>query len=58
MIVVTGATGKLGSRVVQHLLNRTAASDIVACVREPEQANDLVANGVTVRKGDYDDPAA
>jgi uncharacterized protein YbjT (DUF2867 family) len=56
MIVVTGATGKLGSRVVQHLLNRTAASNIVACVREPGQATDLVDKGVAVRKGDYDDP--
>jgi NAD(P)H dehydrogenase (quinone) len=56
MIVVTGATGKLGSRVVHHLLSRTAASNIVACVRKPDQANDFVAKGVAVRKGDYDDP--
>jgi uncharacterized protein YbjT (DUF2867 family) len=56
MIVVTGATGRLGSRVVQHLLNRTAAFNIVACVREPGQATDLLDKGVAVRKGDYDDP--
>jgi uncharacterized protein YbjT (DUF2867 family) len=56
MIVVTGATGKLGSRVIQHLLKRLPASDIVASVRKPEEADDLVAKGVAVRKGDYDDP--
>jgi nucleoside-diphosphate-sugar epimerase len=51
MIAVTGANGKLGSRVIQHLLKRMAASEIVACVRKPEDANDLVAEGVLCKSG-------
>jgi uncharacterized protein YbjT (DUF2867 family) len=56
VIVVTGATGRLGSAVVRHLLNRVSAAEVVACVRNPDAAKELVARGVIVRVGDYDDP--
>ncbi|MEV6967179.1 NAD(P)H-binding protein [Hamadaea sp. NPDC051192] len=57
MIVVTGATGQLGRLVVADLLARgVPAGQIVAAVRTPEKAADLAAQGVEVRRADYDDP--
>lgn len=58
MILVTGATGKLGRLVLEHLLRRgVAASQLVAAVRSPERAQDLAARGVSVRALDYTQPA-
>lgn len=57
-IAVTGATGRLGRLVVDHLLERGIAADrVVAVVRDPTKAADLAARGVDVRLGDYSDPA-
>jgi len=56
MIVVTGATGQLGRLVIQALLQKLPASDIVAAVRNPEKAADLAALGVAVRHADYAQP--
>ncbi|EPX64555.1 NADPH:quinone oxidoreductase 2 [Cystobacter fuscus DSM 2262] len=58
MILVTGATGQLGSAVVRRLLERTAGADIAALARDESKAGDLAARGVSVRVGDYDDTAA
>lgn len=58
MIVVTGATGHLGTLVVEGLLRKVPASEIVAAVRSPEKAADLAARGVQVRKADYSDPSS
>jgi len=56
MIVVTGATGKLGRLVVEALLKKVPAADVVAAVRSPEKAADLAARGVQVRHADYARP--
>ena len=57
MIALTGATGQLGRLVVEHLLAAsTPAADIVAVVRDPDKAAELITAGVTVRVADYDDP--
>ncbi len=56
MIVVTGATGKLGRLVIQGLLGKVPASEIVAAVRTPEKAADLAALGVGVKQADYSQP--
>lgn len=58
MIIVTGATGQLGRRIVQHLVKRTPAGTIGVSVRDPEKAHELVALGVRVRKGDFADAAS
>ena len=55
MIVVTGATGQLGSAVVARLLDRVAAEDVGVSVRDPEKASGLADRGVRVRRGDFDD---
>ncbi len=56
MIVVTGANGQLGQQVIEELLLRTAAENIIAAVRNPEKAEALRTLGIQVRKGDYDQP--
>ena len=58
MIVVTGATGQLGRLVVEGLLKKVPAADVVAAVRDPEKAAEFAARGVQVRRADYDDPAS
>ena len=56
MIVVTGATGQLGSLVIEELLKTTQAKNIIAAVRTPAKANGLVDRGVQVREADYSRP--
>lgn len=57
-IVVTGATGHLGRRVVEELLERgVAPHDVVAGGRALERIADLADRGVRTVRLDYDDPA-
>ncbi|MFJ9123447.1 NAD(P)H-binding protein [Streptomyces sp. NPDC102340] len=58
MIVVTGATGGLGSATVEHLLKRLPADQIGVSVRDVAKAQHLANRGVRVRQGSYEDPAA
>ncbi len=55
-ILVTGATGKLGTKVVESLLKTVPASELAVSVRNPEKAEALRARGVEVRHGDFDQP--
>ena len=57
MIAITGATGQLGRLVIEALLPKIPAAQIVAAVRNPEKAKDLAALGVQVRQADYGQPA-
>jgi NAD(P)H dehydrogenase (quinone) len=58
-ILVTGASGQLGGRVIHHLLERgVAPANIIAGTRNPEKLADLAARGILVRKVEFDDPAA
>lgn len=56
MIIVTGATGRLGRAIVEKLVERVPANHVGASVRDPKKAADLEALGVRVRRGDFDDP--
>ena len=56
MIVVTGATGKLGRLVVEGLLEEIPAQRVAIAVRDPAKAADLTARGVTARRADYAKP--
>ncbi|MEN4620916.1 SDR family oxidoreductase [Pantoea agglomerans] len=56
MIAVTGATGQLGRLVIDALLKKVPAGEIVAAVRTPAKAADLAALGVIVRQADYGQP--
>ncbi len=56
MILVTGATGKFGSKAIAHLLNKgVPANDIVALIRNEENFKSLKEQGINVRIGDYSD---
>ena len=55
-LLVTGATGKLGTKVVETLLKKVPASQLAVSVRNPEKAESLRARGVDVRQADFDRP--
>src|SRR3954447_720036 len=58
MIVVTGATGRLGSLVVDRLLDRVPADTLGVSVRDVTKAAGLAERGVRVRAGDFTDPTS
>ncbi len=58
MIVVTGATGKLGRDIVEQLLTKVPVTEVGVSVRAPEKASALAGRGIRVRQGDYSDPAS
>lgn len=49
-VAVTGATGFLGSHIADELRHR--GDEVVAVVRSPHKADELVAQGVEVRQAD------
>lgn len=53
-ILVTGATGHLGSKVVESLLGHVPPKHIIASVSDPKKAEGLKKKGVDVRHGDFD----
>jgi NAD(P)H dehydrogenase (quinone) len=55
---VTGATGKLGRLVLDELLTKTDAANVVAFARDPTALQAYDQLGVQVRQADYDDPAS
>ena len=54
-ILVTGATGHLGSLVVEELLKLVPAEQVAVSVRDPKKAEHLVARGVEVRTANFND---
>lgn len=58
MLMITGATGQLGSAVLDHLLRSLPASSLAALTRTPEKLSRFSDRGVAVRQGDYKDPAS
>jgi len=56
MIVITGATGQLGSLIVTSLLERVPAEEVGVSVRDPGRAAHLAERGVRVRRGDFSEP--
>ena len=57
-ILVTGASGHLGRRVVELLLERGNGARIIAATRKPESLAELAAKGVEARRADFDDAAS
>lgn len=56
MIIVTGASGRLGSRTIQAVLDKgVPASTIGVSVRDPAMVEGLAEKGVRVRAADFDD---
>lgn len=55
-LLVTGATGDFGGKVVNYLLKKIPANELAVSVRNPEKASYLQKLGVDVRKGNFDYP--
>jgi NAD(P)H dehydrogenase (quinone) len=53
-ILITGATGGLGSSTIQFLIKRVDPSDIAVLVRDESKVEDIRKKGVDIRIGDYD----
>ena len=58
MILVTGATGQLGTAVIKTLLKQTSADQIAGLVRDESKAASLKNRGIDIRLGNYDDAAS
>jgi NAD(P)H dehydrogenase (quinone) len=56
MMLVTGATGKLGRHVMEGLLRKVPAAELAVAVRNVGKAADFAGRGVAVRHADYDQP--
>jgi NAD(P)H dehydrogenase (quinone) len=59
-ILITGAAGQLGQRVIHHLLEtyKVPAANLIAASRDTAKLADLAAKGVQTRKADFDDAAS
>jgi NAD(P)H dehydrogenase (quinone) len=57
-VLVTGATGQLGSAVIKKLLKEMSANQISIITRKEENRAEFAANGINAHVGNYDDPVA
>ena len=55
MILVTGATGQLGTATLDFLLKKQPAAQLAGLARDPAKAAAHQAQGVAIRRGDYGD---
>ncbi|HVW18472.1 MAG TPA: SDR family oxidoreductase [Solirubrobacteraceae bacterium] len=55
-VAIAGASGKLGRRTAELLLERHGAQEPILVTRTPDAVADLARAGAVVRRGDYDEP--
>lgn len=55
-IAITGASGQLGQRVIDALLAKVPASQLIATARTPEKIQALAGKGIDIRQADYERP--
>jgi NAD(P)H dehydrogenase (quinone) len=56
--VISGASGSLGRKITERLLEKIPAENLTLTTRTPEKLDGLRQRGVTVHAADYNDPAA
>jgi NAD(P)H dehydrogenase (quinone) len=54
-VAVTGASGNLGRKTAELLLERLTPADVVLLTRTPDRLADLTDRGVAVRRADFDE---
>ena len=54
MILVCAATGRIGARTIDRLVNVDQVRAVAAGVRDPEKCKNIKAKGVELRTVDYD----
>ena len=54
-LLVTGAAGHLGGRVVELLLAAEVPNKVIAATRDTEKLAEVAAKGVETRKADFED---
>lgn len=52
-VIITGATGQLGTATIKNLLNKVDAKNLSVIVRSPEKAKFFKEKGITIFQGDY-----
>jgi NAD(P)H dehydrogenase (quinone) len=59
-ILITGASGQLGRRVIDHLLDsqHLPPHRLIATTRHPARLDDLARRGITVRQADFNETAS
>ncbi|MBN1237329.1 MAG: SDR family oxidoreductase [Gammaproteobacteria bacterium] len=57
-LAITGASGQLGRRTAELVLESCEPERLVLVTRNPDSLADLAARGVSVRFGDFADPAS
>lgn len=55
-VVITGANGEFGRIALATAIEAAPGERVIASVRDPERAIDLVERGIEVRPGSFDDP--
>ncbi|MBJ7470714.1 MAG: SDR family oxidoreductase [Solirubrobacteraceae bacterium] len=55
-VAITGASGGLGRRVAELLLNQMLPADLLLLTRTPDDLKDLAKRGVDVRKASFKNP--
>jgi NAD(P)H dehydrogenase (quinone) len=55
--VITGASGHLGRRTAEILLDQVDPTQVVLVTRTPDAQSDLAARGAVVRHGDFNEPS-
>jgi NAD(P)H dehydrogenase (quinone) len=57
-LLITGASGKLGRRTAELVLERHDRPELILVTRRPDAIADLAQHGAIVRSGDFADPAS
>jgi NAD(P)H dehydrogenase (quinone) len=55
IVAITGASGNLGRKTAELLLERLTPADVVLLTRTPDRLADLTDRGATVRRADFDE---
>ena len=56
VVAITGASGHLGRKTAELVLDRLDPGDVVLLTRTPEALADLADRGAAIRRADFDEP--